>query len=187
MSGLLALEALQDGTQKVTSHWFFLWFGLMNSYVNSLSAVEQWCILEKKNLVKDHSYIFQVNHLCINLPHWKPRQILLFISSCDFQISLFLPTLYSPQSISLISHSVVEPSEIVVGEVLLLSTKVTIIFSSVCVSDMASARGSTSHIIQFLTTSEVFTRLDNDITDKGSTASAPPLLSPPVQLISPYL
>lgn len=83
------------------------------------------------------------------------------------------------ESISLISHSVVEPSEIVVGEVLLLSTKVTIIFSSVCISDSASARGSTSHIIQLLAASEMFTRVDNDISDKGRTAHGPPFTVTP--------
>lgn len=68
---------------------------------------------------------------------------------------------------------VVEPCKIVVGEVWLPSAKVPIIFSSVCVSDSASARGSTSHIIQLLAASEMFTRVDNDISDKGNTASNP--------------
>ena len=79
------------------------------------------------------------------------------------------------QSISFISPGVVELSEIVVGEVWLPSTKVTIIFSSVCVSDSASACGSTSHIIQLLAASKMFTGVDNDISDKGNTAGAVPL------------
>lgn len=110
-------------------------------------------------------------------------QAVAFKAPC---VSLHFPLL-CVQPISLISHSVVEPSEIVVGEVWLPSTKVTIIFSSVCVSDSASARGSTSHIIPLLAASEMFTEVDNDISDKGNTASGIPSLSTSVQLISPNL
>lgn len=67
------------------------------------------------------------------------------------------PFLSSPLcSISVIAPSVVKPSEIVAGEVRLPSTRVTIIFSSVCVSDRASEHGSISHIIQLCSLRAVY-------------------------------
>lgn len=113
--------------------------------------------------------------LCNDLPDRKDHVIVSSSSQAvAFKSSSVSLPLLCVQSISLISPSVVEPSEIVAGEVWLPSTKVTIIFSSVCVSDSASARGSTSHIIRLLAASEMFTEVDNDISDKGNTASVPP-------------
>lgn len=118
--------------------------------------------------------------LCIDLPDRKDRDI---VSSSYQAVALTLPLCPSTLSSPLCPvrlpylHHVVEPSEIVVGEVWLPSAKV--IFSSICVSDSASAYGSTSHIIQLLAASEMFTRVDNDISDKGNMVSAPPFTVTP--------
>lgn len=73
-----------------------------------------------------------------------------------------------PSSIPLISPSVVEIRKIIVGEVWLSGTQMTIIFICVCVSDSASDHGSISHFIQLLAASEMLTWVDNSISDKRS-------------------
>lgn len=134
--------------------------------------------------------------LGINLLQRGDHNSLFFISSCGFYICLCVSLpfpLHSPQSISLISLGVVEPSEIVVGEVWLSSARVTIIFSSVCVSDSASAHSSTSHIIQLLTAQRCLQGSIMTSVIIGNTANGPPphphlpSLSPSVQLIPAYL
>lgn len=91
---------------------------------------------------------------------WKADSILLSVCRpwlLNLHILPVYPFLSSPLcSISVIAPSVVKPSEIVAGEVRLPSTRVTIIFSSVCVSDSASEHGSISHIIQLCSLRAVY-------------------------------